>query len=96
MASSALLAQIQAGTRLKKAQTNDRSAPQLDPSKKTPSGGGGGYAPSIAGMSDVMSFGNRSMSTGECFSYQYPNWELADVIVYSHGQSSPPRWCPTS
>ncbi|THU94430.1 ARM repeat-containing protein [Dendrothele bispora CBS 962.96] len=26
-------------------------------------GGGGGYAPSIAGMSDVMSFGNRSMST---------------------------------
>ncbi|THU83678.1 ARM repeat-containing protein [Dendrothele bispora CBS 962.96] len=26
-------------------------------------GGGGGYATSIAGMSDVMSFGNRSMST---------------------------------
>ncbi|THU93687.1 hypothetical protein K435DRAFT_861310 [Dendrothele bispora CBS 962.96] len=26
-------------------------------------GGGGGYAPSITGMSDVMSFGNRSMST---------------------------------
>ena len=47
MASSALLAQIQAGTRLKKAQTNDRSAPQLDPSKKTPSGGGGGYAPPV-------------------------------------------------
>ncbi|THU94438.1 hypothetical protein K435DRAFT_860566 [Dendrothele bispora CBS 962.96] len=26
-------------------------------------GGGGGYAPSITGMSDVMSLGNRSMST---------------------------------
>lgn len=43
MASSELLKQIQAGKSLKKAVTNDRSAPALD----KPKGGGGG----IGGMS---------------------------------------------
>lgn len=38
MASSALLQQIQAGKKLKKAETHDRSAPIID----TPKGGGGG------------------------------------------------------
>ena len=54
MASSELLKQIQAGKKLKKATTNDRSAPQLD-APKGPGGGGGraglgggGGGPSLA------------------------------------------------
>lgn len=47
MASAALLAQIQAGKSLKKAVTNDRSAPIVDGAKKGPSSGGGGFAPPI-------------------------------------------------
>ena len=42
MASSELLKQIQAGKRLKKATTNDRSAPAIDGSKAGGGVGGGG------------------------------------------------------
>lgn len=45
MASSELLKQIQAGRNLKKAQTNDRSAPAVDGKK----GGGGGGGPALGG-----------------------------------------------
>ncbi|KAJ3570393.1 hypothetical protein NP233_g4435 [Leucocoprinus birnbaumii] len=48
MASSELLKQIQAGKALKKATTNDRSAPILDSAK-----GGGGRGPSLASAPPV-------------------------------------------
>ena len=41
MASSELLAQIQAGKKLKKAVTNDRSAPVIETPKGAGGGGGG-------------------------------------------------------
>ena len=51
MASSELLKQIQAGRRLKKAETNDRSAPVLD----TKGGGTARPAGGSAGGGDVRS-----------------------------------------
>lgn len=63
MASSALLQEIQAGKRLKKAQTNDRSAPLVADEKpksggraissagaSAPIGGGGAGPPQLAGL----------------------------------------------
>lgn len=51
MASSELLQQIQAGKKLKKAQTNDRSAPVLDAPRGGGGGGGGGSVRAPAGPS---------------------------------------------
>lgn len=49
MASSELLKQIQSGRALKKAQTNDRSAPAVDVKKGGGGGGGGGPPVTIGG-----------------------------------------------
>lgn len=62
MASSDLLAQIQAGRSLKKAVTNDRSAPLVDGASKSsaPVGrvlGGGGPGPSASGGGGSSSIG---------------------------------------
>jgi len=61
MASSELLKQIQAGKNLKKAATNDRSAPAVKGSK-----GGGGGAIGGAGQSapTIASAGTMSASAG--------------------------------
>jgi hypothetical protein len=57
MASSELLKQIQAGTRLKKAVTNDRSAPLVDAPKGGGGGVSGGAAHSVSTSSSVGSAG---------------------------------------
>ena len=61
MASSALLAEIQKGRALKKAVTNDRSAPALDGSKK---GGGGGSAFGAVPMAAPSLSSSTSSSAG--------------------------------
>src|SRR3981081_2976732 len=55
MASSELLKQIQAGKKLKKSATNDRSAPAIDGSK---GGGGGASGGAGRGASTIASVGS--------------------------------------
>lgn len=53
MASNALLQQIQAGRKLKKAETNDRSAPAVETAKGG-GGGGGGRSVVSSGSASAM------------------------------------------
>jgi WAS/WASL-interacting protein len=65
MASSALLAQIQAGRALKKTVTNDRSAPAVDGGpKKSASSGAFGGAPAIPVMKSASAGADGGASAG--------------------------------
>ena len=67
MASSALLAQIQAGKALKKTVTNDRSAPALAGSNKnTPSAGAFGGAPAIPVVKSASTGATGGGGGGPC------------------------------
>ena len=79
MASSELLQQIQAGKKLKKAQTNDRSAPAIDTAKG--GGGGGGVsrapAPSMGGGGGGGGMGGGPPQLGGLFAGGMPKLKPA-------------------
>ena len=73
MASSELLKQIQGGKALKKVQTNDRSAPQVDGGPKLSSGSSGGGGPMrIAASSSGSSAGGGPPQLGGLFAGGMP------------------------
>lgn len=77
MASSALLAQIQAGRSLKKTVTNDRSAPAIDGSSKGPAGGRGLAAPPIVPSSSGSSASAGPPQLGGLFAGGIPKLKPA-------------------
>ncbi|KAG6816153.1 hypothetical protein H0H87_008287, partial [Tephrocybe sp. NHM501043] len=68
--SSELLKQIQAGKKLKKAETNDRSAPALDTGKSV--GGGGARAPAVSSGGGGPGLGGGPPQLGGLFAGGMP------------------------
>ena len=77
MASSELLKQIQAGKRLKHAETNDRSAPQVDTSKSSGGSKGSGGSPSSAPLVSGGGFGGGPPQPGGLFAGGIPKLKPA-------------------
>jgi hypothetical protein len=77
MASSELLTQIQAGKRLKRAETNDRSAPQVDTSKSSGGSKGSGGLPSSAPLASGGGFGGGPPQPGGLFAGGIPKLKPA-------------------
>ena len=72
MASSELLKQIQAGRKLKHAETNDRSAPQVDTPKSS-----GGLKGSSAPLTSGGGFGGGAPQPGSLFAGGIPKLKPA-------------------
>lgn len=75
MASSELLKQIQAGRKLKHADTNDRSAPLVDTPKS--SGGSKGSSASSAPLASGGGFGGGAPQPGSLFAGGIPKLKPA-------------------
>ena len=90
MASSELLAQIQAGKRLKKAVTNDRSAPAIEQPKGGGGGGGGRMGAPAIPMGAAASSGGGPPQLGGLFAGGMPKLKPAGqnaggVFAYTLG-----------
>ena len=77
MASSELLKQIQAGKKLKRAETNDRSAPQVDTPKSSGVSKGSGGSPSSALLTSGGGFGGGPPQPGGLFAGGIPKLKPA-------------------
>lgn len=77
MASSELLKQIQAGRKLKQAETNDRSAPQVTVPKSSGGAKGSSGPPSSASLTSGGGFGGGAPQPGSLFAGGIPKLKPA-------------------